>query len=194
MLNIIDRDISSSLKMLLYRFEQAISLLPNRDGKVLVVIDRRGHNEILDKSFLKVAVKVFRENYPERLYKCLIIQNDVDNTNTVTGIINEILVRPLRIITNRYIKRLVGSNTFSKIEFLKSHEELIFYIDKEFLLVEHGGSVEMDIQSLVARSNDVRVTILEPPLWTSDFCYDYYPPRGFCNLIYDNVLLIYYFL
>lgn len=193
MLNIIDRDISSSLKMLLYRFEQAISLLPNRDGKVLVVIDRRGHNEILDKSFLKVAVKVFRENYPERLYKCLIIQNDLDNTNTVTGIINEILVRPLRIITNRYIKRLVGSNTFSKIEFLKSHEELIFYIDKEYLLVEHGGSVEMDIQSLVARSNDVRVTILEPPLWTSDFCYDYYPPRGFYNLIYDNVLLIYYF-
>ncbi len=178
--NIIDRDISNSTKMLLYRLEQAISLLPNRDGKVLVVIDRRGHNEILDKQLLKIAVNVLRENYPERLYKCVIIPNDFRYKNsTALCTLCSIYAKSSAILLNRFVRKVVGQNIFRKIEFLKSHEDLNFYIDKDNMLVEHGGPIELDVQSIIAlRSNNVAAAILEPPLWTSEFCNDYYPPRG----------------
>ena len=180
MSNIIDRDISNSTKLLLYRLEQAISLLPNRDGKILVVIDRRGHNEVLDKQFLKIAVNVLRQNYPERLYKCLIIPDN----NLASCFISNIYAKFSTTLLTRFVRKIVGRNISRKIEFLKCNDDLNFYIDKNNMLLEHGGLIELDVRSLIAlRSNNLREAILEPPLWTSESCYDYYPPRG-------NILLL----
>eukprot|EP01041_Mallomonas_annulata_P010104 gene10104-21052_t len=149
------RKIDEVIRMLVYRMEQAIVKLPDRDGKITIVFCRDGStNANLDIEIIKPVADVFQKNYPERLYTCIVWPSGV-------------VFRSLWSIASVFL----DPSTKNKVLPLANKEDLLQYISEEHLLPELGGNSAFQFEAEIAKD-----PILTPRLWTDPRSLDYYPP------------------
>jgi hypothetical protein len=116
--------------MVIYRIEQAIAKLPNRDGQITFIFDAsRCYSENYDNIFLRGFVAIMTIHYPGRLYRCYWITNG--------------LFDPLETGTLAPLNRPPHTTT---VQVLKAHE-LSLVISRENLLAELGGDGFFDFMS-----------------------------------------------
>jgi len=141
-------------KSIIYRVEQAIAMIPVRDGKITVFLNRKGATTSnSDPKLLSWAIETFRKNYPERLFN--------------------FIVYPAASFSSPFKLLGLGSNTRPKIKFVNTDGELQKFIPKKFLGPECQGTDNFDFD-LEVRSNSA---IMSPRLWTGGSAVDYYPPE-----------------
>lgn len=141
-------------KSILYRVEQAIAMIPVRDGKITVFLNRKGATfSNSDPKLLSWVIETFRKHYPERLFN--------------------FIVYPGSSFSSSFKLLALGSNTRPKIKFVSSDVELHKFIPKKFLGPDCQGIDNFDFD-LDVRSHSA---IMSPKLWASGSAVDYYPPE-----------------
>lgn len=152
------RSIEENIRAVVYRLEQAIARMPNRDGKVTVVVIREGAQaKNRDINLVLPLAKVLQDNYPERLHACV--------------------VYPAGLIFRTSLQVAGGhglsSDSFSRLVCVTDKKDMRFYVPTHCLLERLGGTDPYDFgQDCQRRASPV----LLPPLWVSPEAKDYYPP------------------
>lgn len=152
------RSIDEAIAAILYRIEQAIARLPNRDGKVTLVVIREGASPAnRDLDLMLPLAKILEDNYPERLHACV--------------------VYPAGMVFRSYLSLagggLVSSSTIARVIPLIDKADIKYYIPEGNLMTELGGTDTYNCAQECARAGSA---ILMPPLWTLPSAQDYYPP------------------
>jgi len=163
----VDVKLADQVKVCVYRLEQALARLPNRDGKVSILVvfpstDSYYRNTALAMATAKVAV----EQYPERL--------------------NSLLVYPCKSISVLDLTKAglgaLAQDVLQRIISIPDAATLKCFVPSSCLLSELGGD---DIYSFASDAEVTGSPVLMPPLWlglaqqwqdSPDLVSDYYPP------------------
>lgn len=113
-----NRDLETMAKMVMWCAEYAISKLPDDKSKFTVIIDRDGAGWGQDLEFLKSFTKLFQDQYPERLYRAIVVP-----TNFVFWSIWKIASAFVHPVTRQKVVTLVFQSALSE------------YVDPEFIPV-----------------------------------------------------------
>lgn len=141
-------------KSIIYRVEQAIAMIPVRDGKITIFYNRKGSTHSnADPKLLSWVIDTFRKHYPERLFNFIIY--------------------PSSSFAGTFQLLALGVNTRPKIKFVSTDVELHKFIPKKYLGPDCQGIDSFDFE-IEARQSSV---ILTPRLWTGGSAVDYYPPE-----------------
>ena len=156
-----------TIRGFIYRLEQAIGKIPHRDGKVTVVINRLDADERhFNLNFLTKVASVFRNHYPGRLSKAIVIPVSSSSEVDSAGVKKRL----------KLVKTLLCSGVLNKVKFLEGKEELLQLIPADQLLAELGGNNFWSFQRHISKESSV----MEPFLWTDpQLSVDYYPTGQF---------------
>ena len=152
------RSIEENIRAVVYRLEQAIARLPNRDGKVTVIVVREGAQaKNRDIDFVLPLSKTLQDNYPERLHACVVYPAGIVFRTSMT-------IAGGHGLTTETLNRLI---------YLTEKKDLRFYVPQHCLLDKLGGLDHYDFGQDVQKRGS---PFLLPPLWVSSEAKDYYPP------------------
>lgn len=124
------RDLETMAKSVMWWAEYAVSKIPDNKSKFTVIIDRDGAGWGQDIEFLKSFTKLFQDQYPERLYRAIVVP-----TNFVFWSIWKIASVFLHPVTRQKVVTLVFQSALSE------------YIDPEFIPVRLGGNSQYEFNS-----------------------------------------------
>lgn len=152
------RSLEEAVKAIVYRLEQAIARLPNRDGKVTVVVIREGSTaQNRDLDLVLPLSTVLEHHYPQRLHACV--------------------VYPAGVIFRTQLSLAGGTaltaDTISRVIPLSNKGDLRYYVPSTSLPTDLGGTSAYSFAQDCAKSGS---PTLVPPLWALPEAMDYYPP------------------
>lgn len=143
------RDLDNTILMLLYRMEQAVSRLPDRNGTVtlLLALEMRGnrmHHKPWDAILLKNITDILRKNYPGRLHRILLYRPFASNSR----------LRISSRIKEYVFIRTMSKVVVSKVAVVTKVSDLSYYIEPKYLLEVLGGTDQFDFNKHVSMSNN----------------------------------------
>lgn len=143
-----ERDIQEMTKMAIWWLETSLLLMPTDKTKYTLLVDRSNHkSENTDIELIRAVGKVFQDNFPERLFRCIVYPSGI----VFYGIWN-------------IVKYFLDPVTQQKVQPVLTLAGVQQHIDDEYIPISMGGKCAYvfnadDVVDPVASSSDAITSV-----------------------------------